>query len=146
MLGLGLRDGNFCPPAGTWLGPTLMGRVLLGPMKNRVGYGFKKKKPEVGSGFIKKTQDPTRNPARIKTRYPEITKIPYIYIHTYNLTLIPYFFSSNSELSSLPPSVRHSLSLISTQSYTLTLPHPHSHTPTLPHASLLQSDTPSPSA
>ena len=106
----------------------------------------KKKKPEVGSGFIKKTQDPTRNLARIKTRYPEITKIPYIYIHIYNLTLIPYFFSSNSELSSLPPSVRHSLSLISAQSHTLTLPYPHSHTPTLTHASLPQSDTPSPSA
>ena len=28
-------------------------------------------------------------PTRIKTRYPEITKIPYIYIYPYNLTLNP---------------------------------------------------------
>ena len=37
--------------------PTLMGRVLPGLIRNRVGYGFlKKKKPETGPGFIKKTQ------------------------------------------------------------------------------------------
>ena len=37
-------------------GLTLMGRVLPGPIRNRVGYGFKKKKnPETGPGFIKKT-------------------------------------------------------------------------------------------
>ena len=90
MLGLGLRDGNFCPPMGTRLGPTLMGRVLPDPIRNRVGYGFfKKKKPEVGPGFIKKTRDPTRNLARIKTRYPKITKIPSIYIYIYTPIILP---------------------------------------------------------
>ena len=85
----------------------------------------------MGPSFIKKTRDPTRNPAQIKTQYPKIAKIPYIYryIYTYNLTLIPHFSSTTIELSSLPASVRHSLSLISTQSHTPTLPHLHSHTP-----------------
>ena len=51
----------FARPADTRPGPTLMGRVLPGPIKNRVGYGFKKKKKTrngSGSGpdFIKKTQ------------------------------------------------------------------------------------------
>ena len=46
----------FARPADTRPGPTLMGRVLPGPIKNRVGYGFKKKKPETGPDFIKKTQ------------------------------------------------------------------------------------------
>ena len=45
----------FTRSAGTRSGPTLMGRVLPGPIKNRVGYGFKKKKNpkrvRVGSGF-----------------------------------------------------------------------------------------------
>ena len=104
----------FARPVGTRPGPTLMDRVLPSPIRNRVGYGFKKKKPEVGSGFIKKTRDPTRNPARLKTRYPKLQKYPlslslslslslyiYIYIYIYNLTLIPYFFS-------LPPLVWHS--------------------------------------
>ena len=40
-------------PTDTRLGPTLMDRVLLGLIKNRVGFGFlKKKKPEVGSGQV----------------------------------------------------------------------------------------------
>ena len=47
--------------------------------------GLKKKKTRSGSGsgsgFIKKIRDLTRNRARIKTRYLEITKIPYIYIY-----------------------------------------------------------------
>ena len=48
----------FARPADTRLGPTLMGRVLPGPTRNRVEYGLKKKKkkPETGPGFIKKTQ------------------------------------------------------------------------------------------
>ena len=54
--GLGLGMAIFALPADTRPGPTLMGRVLPGPIKNRVGYGFKKKKPETGPDFIKKTQ------------------------------------------------------------------------------------------
>ena len=52
----------FARPAGTRFGPTLMCRVLYGPIRNRVGYRFKKKtrsKSKSGSGFIKKIQDPT---------------------------------------------------------------------------------------
>ena len=45
-------------PAGTRAGSTLMGRILLGPIRNRVGYEFFKKKPRSmsgsGPGFIKK--------------------------------------------------------------------------------------------
>ena len=91
--------------------------------------GLKKKKKtrngsRLGLGFIKKTQDP----ARLKTWYPKLQNYPiYIYIYTYNLTLssiwIPHF-------SSLPPSVRYSLSLSSVR-HSLIPPH---------------SDTPSPSA
>ena len=42
-------------PAGTRSGPTLMGQVLPGPIKNRVGYGFKKKKkkPEADPGRVR---------------------------------------------------------------------------------------------
>ena len=106
----------FARPAGTQPGPTLMGRVLPVLIRNGVGYGLKKKKnPESGPGFIKKIRDP----ARIKTRYLEITKIPYIY--TYNLTLIPHFFSTNSEPT--PPSLS---------------PHPHSNTPSPSAQSHLQ--------
>ena len=49
----------FARLADILLGPTLMGQVLPGPIRNRVGYVFKKKKkkkPETGPGFIKKTQ------------------------------------------------------------------------------------------
>ena len=44
-------------PAGTRPSPTLMGRILPDPIKNRVGYGFKTKNPKrvrVESGFWKK--------------------------------------------------------------------------------------------
>ena len=44
----------FARPAGTQSGPTLMGRILPGPIRNRVGYGFfLKKKPEAGPGWVR---------------------------------------------------------------------------------------------
>ena len=46
----------FTRSADTRPGPTLKGRILPDLFRNRVGYGFKKKKPETGPGFIKKTQ------------------------------------------------------------------------------------------
>ena len=62
-------------PAGTRPGPTIMGRILPGPIKNRVGYGFKTKNPKrvwVGSGFWKKpgpNLDPTRpDPTRLNLK------------------------------------------------------------------------------
>ena len=39
-------------PTDTRPGPTLMDRVLPGLIKNRVGFGFLKKKPEVGPGQV----------------------------------------------------------------------------------------------
>ena len=105
---------------------------------------LKKKNPEAGLDFIKKIWNSTWNPAQIKIRYPEITKKP-LYIYTYNLTLIPHFFSNNSERThtSLPqfsPSLRHSHSLrlvphfsLRSQPVTPTFPHPHFSTPSPPH-------------
>ena len=67
----------------TRFGPTLMGRILPGPIKNRVRFGFFLKKPEAGpgrgSGFYK-------NLPRTRTRLdPLKTKItkknPSIYIN-----------------------------------------------------------------
>ena len=42
----------FALLADTWSGPTLKGRILPGPIKNRVGIGyFFKKKPKAGTGW-----------------------------------------------------------------------------------------------
>ena len=63
----------FARPVDAQLNPTLMGRVLPGPIKNRIGFGLKKK-PRSGSGsglgFGK-------NPIRTRTQpdYILITKI-----------------------------------------------------------------------
>ena len=57
-------------PAGTPLDPTLMGRVLPGPIKNRVGYGFKTKTQTwsgLGPGFDE-TQ-PELDPVTYKITY-----------------------------------------------------------------------------
>ena len=61
------RDGNLDPTRGysARSGPTLMGRILPGSIKNRIGYGLKKKKPEAGPSFIKKTQKPDSDKARL---------------------------------------------------------------------------------
>ena len=42
----------FARPVGTQPGTTLMGRILPDPIKNRVGFGFKKKKPKVGLSWV----------------------------------------------------------------------------------------------
>ena len=70
-------------PASTRPSPTLMGRISPDPIKNRVGYGFKRKnlkRFQVGSGFWKKTRlepDPTR--LNLKENYYNTIYI-YIYI------------------------------------------------------------------
>ena len=52
-----VRMAIFAWPVDTRFGPTLMGRVLPGPIKNRVGFGFLKKKTRsrfgLGPGFYK---------------------------------------------------------------------------------------------
>ena len=139
----------FARPASTRPGPTLMGQVLPGLIRNRVGYEFFFKNPkgvQVGSRFYKKNPRLDPKPGPNKNPVPWNYKNT-IYIYTYNLTLIPHFSSAATELSSLPASIRHSLSLISTQSNTSTLLHPHSHTPShLPplvrHSLSLSSVTP----
>ena len=73
----------FARPASTRPGPTLMGQVLPGLIRNRVGYEFFFKNPkgvQVGSRFYKKIQNLTRNLAQIKPDFLEIKKIPLIYI------------------------------------------------------------------
>ena len=97
----------FARPADIRSGPTLMGWVLPGPIRNRVGYGFLKKNPKrvrVRFGFYLKNSDPTRDPTRIKTRIKPGTqnyKNTLIYIYTYNLTLTnPSFLQSSA--ASLP--------------------------------------------
>ena len=42
----------FARPAGTRSGSTLMDWVLTSPIRNRVRYGFLKKKPEAGPGWV----------------------------------------------------------------------------------------------
>ena len=74
----------FARPADTRPGPTLMGRILPGPFRNRVGYGFKKKKPEMGPGRVRvllKKPRPDPRPDPYKTRYPKLPKCPNIYIY-----------------------------------------------------------------
>ena len=75
----------FARPVDTRPGPTLMGRVLPCPIRNWVGYEFKKKKTRngfgSGMGFIKKNPDPTPRKTRIKTPYPKLQKYPNIYIY-----------------------------------------------------------------
>ena len=87
FLGFLLGMAIFARPVDTRPGPTLMGRILPDPFRNRVGYGFKKKKPETGTGrvrvLLKKPRpdprpDPYKNP--YKTRYPKLQKYPNIYI------------------------------------------------------------------
>ena len=72
----------FARPADTRPGPTLMGRILPGPFRKRVGYGFfkkKKKKPETGLGPVRvllKKPRPDSRPNPYKNPVPKITKIP----------------------------------------------------------------------
>ena len=73
----------FARPVDTWPSPTLMGRVLPGPIKNRIEFGFlKKKNPKrsgSGSGFYKNLTRTWTQPDPLKT---EITKKnPNIYIN-----------------------------------------------------------------
>ena len=58
------------------LGPTLMGRVLPGPIRNRVGYGLKKKKNPKRVRVLLKKPKPDPRPDPYKNPVPKITKIP----------------------------------------------------------------------
>ena len=46
----------FAQLAGTRPGPSLMGRVLPSPIRNKVGYGFKKKNPKWVRVLLKKSE------------------------------------------------------------------------------------------
>ena len=63
----------FARPADTRPDLTLMGQVLLDPIKNRVEYGFFLKKPEAGLGFGKNL---VRTRTRTRLGYILITKTP----------------------------------------------------------------------
>ena len=94
-------------PAGTWSGPTLLGRILPDPINNRVGYGSFKKKTQSrfrsGSGFCHTR--PGTDPFKYKT-----TKNP-LYIKTKE-TLLPQFLSY-STLSRPTTTLTHSLTFLS---------------------------------
>ena len=94
-----------------------MGRILPGPIKNRVGYGFLKKTRSgsgSGLGFIKKTQNPTRNLTRLRPDYIiyKITKLPsYIYkVKTLNFQFLSSFQPLKSHASHLFSSLTPCLS------------------------------------
>ena len=77
-----VRDINFCSTCGysAWPSPTLMGWVLLGPIRNRVEYGFFfffKIRSE--SGFYQKNPKPDLDITWLLLNY----KKP-LYIYCYN--------------------------------------------------------------
>ena len=100
------RDGNL---DSTCRYPTLMGWILPGPIKNRVGYGFKKKNPKrvrVRFEFYQKT----RNPTRLRPGYIiyKITKLPsYIYIYIVKTLNSPF----RSSFQPLTPLISSALSV-----------------------------------
>ena len=83
-----------------------MGWVLLGLIKNRVGFGFKKKKPEAGPGrvrvFVKTWLELGPEPTWLQVN----TKKTLLYIYIYIYTLINpktnplSFHNTHSELTS----------------------------------------------
>ena len=86
-------------PADTRPGPTLMGRILPDPLRNRVKYRFiKKKKPDSSPGFIK---NPARTWTRIWPNYSKITKTPLIYmvVNPKSLTHPPLIISFQFQLT-----------------------------------------------
>ena len=56
----------FTRSAGTRSGPILMGRILPDPIRNRVGFGFLKKKPEPGPGRVRVFINPRPGPTRTR--------------------------------------------------------------------------------
>ena len=70
-------------PASTQPGPTIMGRILPGSIKNRVGYGFKTKNPKrvrVGPDFGKNPTRTRPNPFKLK-----IKLLKYLHIYIFHL-------------------------------------------------------------
>ena len=82
---------------GTRLGPTIMGWILPGPIKNRVGFGFFKKKPKADLGWVRVLVKlgPNPDPTRPVYNLSKITKIP-IYIYIYHLCQTLTHFSDIS--------------------------------------------------
>ena len=120
----------FAQPAGIWPGPTLMGRVLPGPIRNRVGYGFLKKtskRVQVGFRFYQKNPKPDPKPNPDITRLKLQKKALYIYRAITNPS--PSFVQQQLT----PPS--QLLTLIEAHSSSHShLIHPHSHSRRLPQA------------
>ena len=68
----------FARPVDTRSGPTLMGRILPGLIKNRVGYGFLKKKPKADPGqvqILSKNPKPGPDMTRLKMKLPKNTLV-----------------------------------------------------------------------
>ena len=87
-------------PAGTRPNPTLMGRVLSGPIKDRVGYGFKTKKIRsgFGSGLGFDETRPKPDPVHLilpfssLSRHPPSLKSPVTHGHSHNHSLTAVWF------------------------------------------------------
>ena len=119
------RDGNLDPNNDTRPGPTLMGRILPDPIKNRVEYGFKKKNPkrvQVGSGFYQKT----RNPIWLRPGYIiyKITKLP-----SYICIVKTLNFQFLSSFQPLTPLISSTLSLTASHLFISQRSHTHGHKP-----------------
>ena len=66
MDGFSVGMAIYIRPADTRPGPTLMGRILPGPIKNRVGYGFFKKNPKRVRVLLK---NPKPDPVKTRLYY-----------------------------------------------------------------------------
>ena len=64
-----VRMAIFTGPADTQPDPTLMGRVLPSPIKNRVGFGFFKKNPKRVQVLVKTWPNPGPDPTRLYPNY-----------------------------------------------------------------------------
>ena len=67
-------------PADTQFGPTLMGRILPGPINNRIGYGYLKKNPKRVWVFVILSPNPNPDLTRLSIKLPK-TLLPLIF-HT----------------------------------------------------------------
>ena len=85
---------------GTRPGSTLMGLILPGLIRNRVEYGFKKKKknPNRIRGLSKKSETRPETQPGYNSVFLKLPKNPPIYIAITN-PKIPHFFSTQQQLA-----------------------------------------------
>ena len=117
-----VRDINFCSTCGysAWPSPTLMGWVLLGPIRNRVEYGFffflnskrvrvLSKKSKTRPGYNLVTLKLQKTPIYIAITNPK-SLIFSVAAHTSLSPSSPSFPYFSSRLPQSSPTLTHSLS------------------------------------